>query len=90
MPNAISGSGRSPLLNGSHAARKTIAPVHIANRLAANRPPSRGSTQRLRISQVPSPAAVAGMRIHTLAGLTAASPASTDWYQSNGASLAPK
>ena len=36
------------------------------------------------------PARVAGMRIHTPAVLTAARWASTDWYQSNGASVAPK
>jgi hypothetical protein len=89
-PNAISGSGRRPLLNGSHAARNTAPAVHAATRLFANRRPSRGSTQRLMISQVPMAAAVAGSRIQTPAVLTAASCASTDWYQSNGASVAPK
>ena len=52
--------------------------------------PSRGSTWRLRISQPPIAAAVAGRRIHTPAVLTEAICASTLWYQSNGASLAPK
>ena len=36
------------------------------------------------------PATVAGNRIHTPAVLTVARCASTDWYQSNGASVAPK
>ena len=89
-PNAISGSGRNPLLNGSQAARNTAAAVHTATRCEAMARPSRGSAQRLRISQVAMPARVAGMRIHTLAVLTEASCASTDWYQSNGASVAPK
>ncbi len=89
-PNAISGSGRRPLLNGNHAARNTAPAVHTATRLTASRRPSRGSTQRLMISQVPIAAAVAGSRIHTPAVLIDASCASTDWYQSNGASLAPK
>ena len=51
-PNAISGSGRRPLLNGSHAARNTAPAVHTATRLLANRLPRRGSTQRLMISHV--------------------------------------
>ena len=89
-PNAISGSGRSPLLNGSHAARNTAPAVHTATPLAASRRPSRGSTQRLRISQVAIAAKVAGSRIHTPAVLIDAICASTDWYQSNGASVAPK
>ena len=89
-PNAISGSGRRPLLNGSHAARNTAPAVHTATRLFASRLPSRGSTQRLMINQVPMAAAVAGSRIHTPAVLIAAICASTDWYQSNGASVAPK
>jgi hypothetical protein len=58
--------------------------------LAASRRPSRGSTQRDRISQAPIAAAVAGTRIHTPAVLTEANQPSTDWYQSNGASVAPK
>ena len=77
-PKAISGSGRSPLLNGNQAARNTAPAVHTATRLSAKRLPSRGSTQRLRISQVPMPAAVAGSRIHTPAVLIAARWASTD------------
>ena len=77
-PNAISGSGRRPLLNGSQAARNTAAAVQTVTRFAASRLPSRGSTQRLRISQAPIPARVAGMRIHTLAVLIAARCASTD------------
>ena len=77
-PNAMSGSGRRPLLNGSHAARNTAPPVHTVTRLAASRAPSRGSTQRLSINQVASPASVAGMRIHTLAVLIDAKCASTD------------
>ena len=89
-PKAISGSGRSPLLNGSQAARNTAPAVHMVTRLAARRAPSRGSTQRLSISHAPIAARVAGMRIHTLAVLIAARCASTDWYQSNGASEAPK
>ena len=89
-PNAISGSGRRPLLNGSQAARNTAPAVHTATRLSASLRPRRGSAQRLRISQVPMPAAVAGSRIHTPAVLIAARCASTDWYQSNGASVAPK
>ena len=51
-PNAISGSGRRPLLNGSQAARNTAPAVQTATRLIASRRPSRGSTQRLRSSQV--------------------------------------
>ncbi len=89
-PNAISGSGRRPLLNGSHAARNTAPAVSTATRLAATRRPSLGSTQRLTISQVPIAAAVAGTRSHTLAVLIVAICASTLWYQSNGASDAPK
>ena len=71
-PNAISGSGRRPLLNGSHAARNTAPAVHTATRLVARPPcPSRGSTQRLMISQVADRRpAVAGSRIHTPAVLT--------------------
>lgn len=41
--NAMSGSGRRPLLNGSHAARNTAAVVHTATRLAASRLPRRGA-----------------------------------------------
>ena len=67
-PNAMSGSGRRPLLNGSHAARNTAPAVHTATRLVASRLPSRGSTQRLMISQVAMAAAVAGSRIHTPGG----------------------
>ena len=77
VPKAISGSGRSPLLKGSHAARNTAPAVHIVTRFTARRRPSRGSTQRLTISQVPIPASVAGMRIQTLAALIAARCAST-------------
>ena len=89
-PKAISGSGRRPLLNGSQAARNTAPAVHTATRFIARRRPSRGSTQRLSISQVAMPARVAGRRIHTPAVLIDARCASTDWYQSNGASVAPK
>ena len=42
------------------------------------------------ISQLPMPASVAGRRIHTPAVLTDASWASTDGYQSKGASVVPK
>ncbi|CNK00249.1 Uncharacterised protein [Mycobacterium tuberculosis] len=42
------------------------------------------------ISQHAIPARVAGNRIHTPAVLTAAILASTDRYQSNGASVVPK
>ena len=42
------------------------------------------------ISQVAMAAAVAGSRIHTPAVLIDAMCASTLWYQSNGASAAPK
>ena len=52
--------------------------------------PSLGRIRWLRISQLSMPAAVAGSRIHTPAVLTEASWASTDWYQSKGASLVPK
>ncbi len=90
VPNAMIGSGRSPLLNGSHAARNTAPAVHTATRLAASARPSRGSTQRDRISQHPMPASVAGSRIHTPAVLTEASCPSRLWYQSNGASVVPK
>ena len=89
-PKAMSGSGRRPLLNGSQAARKTAAAVHTAARLRASRVPSRGSTTWLSSSQVPIAAAVAGSRIQTPAVLIDASWASTLWYQSNGASGAPK
>ncbi len=57
---------------------------------SASRRPRRGSTQRLSSSQVPMAARVAGTRIQTPAVLIAAKWASTDWYQSNGASVAPK
>src|SRR5215213_5218682 len=89
-PKAINGSGRRPLLNGSHAARNTAPAVHTATRLLLTRLPSRGSTQRLMINQVAIAAAVAGSRIQTPAVLIAAICAGTDWYQSNGASVAPK
>ena len=90
VPNAMTGSGRRPLLNGSHAARNTAPAVSTATRSSATRLPSLGSTQRLMISQVPIAAAVAGSRIHTPDVLIDAICASTLWYQSNGASLAPK
>ena len=90
VPNAMIGSGRSPLLNGSHAARNTAPAVSTATRLEAIRRPSRGSTHRLMISQVAIAAAVAGRRIHTPAVLIDAIWVSTLWYQSNGASVAPK
>ena len=80
-PNAISGSGRRPLLNGSQAARNTAPAVPTATRLPVSPPaagPRRGSTWRLRISQLPMAAAVAGRRIHTPAVLTEANCASTD------------
>ena len=86
MPNAMSGSGRRPLLNGSQAARNTAPAVSTATRLTVIRLPSRGSTQRLMISQVAIAAAVAGSRIQTPAVLIDARWASTLWYQSNGAS----
>ena len=92
-PRAISGSGRRPLLNGSHAARNTAPAVYTATRLVARPPlpgPSRRSTQWLMISQHAIPASVAGSRIHTPAVLTDAILASTDIYQSNGASVVPK
>ena len=44
-PNAISGSGRKPLLNGSQAARNTAPAVHTAIRLPA-RPPRPGPSRR--------------------------------------------
>jgi hypothetical protein len=77
-PKAINGSGRRPLLNGSHAARNTAAPVQTATRLSASRLPRRGSTQRLSSIQVARAARVAGSRIHTPAVLIAARCASTD------------
>ncbi len=89
-PNAISGSGRSPLLNGSQLATNTAPAVHIVMRFTARRRPNRGITQRLSSSHVAMPASVAGSRIHTPAVLTLARWASTDGYQSNGASDAPK
>ncbi len=58
VPNAMIGSGRRPLLNGSHAARNTAPAVHTATLLAATARPSRLSTQR-RQNQ---PAADAGER----------------------------
>ncbi len=92
-PSAISGSGRSPLLNGSQAATNTAPAVKTATRLAASPPrpgPSRRSTQWLMISQQPIPASVAGSRIHTPAVLTEASRDSRPRYQSKGASVVPK
>ena len=92
-PRAISGSGRRPLLNGSQAARKTTPPVSTATVLDPRPPlpgPSRRSPQWLMISQQAIPASVAGSRIHTPAVLTEANLDSTDRYQSNGASVAPK
>jgi hypothetical protein len=44
-PNAISGSGRRPLLNGSQAARNTAPAVHTATRLLP-RPPLPGPNRR--------------------------------------------
>ena len=90
VPNAMIGSGRRPLLNGSQAARNTAPAVSTATRLMVIRLPSRGSMHRLMISQVAIAAAVAGSRIQTPAVLIDARWASTLWYQSNGASLAPK
>ena len=46
-------------------------------------------TQRDNRSHVAMAASSAGSRIHTPAVLTVVSCASTDWYQSNGASVAP-
>lgn len=89
-PKAINGSGRRPLLKASQLARNTAAPVSTVIRLAARLRPRRGMTQRLSISQVAMPASSAGSRIHTPAVLMAARWASTDWYQSKGASVAPK
>ena len=92
-PKAISGSGRRPLLNGYQAARKTAAAVQMAMAFedTPRAPgPSRGSTQRDSNVQVAMPASSAGSRIHTPAVLTVARCASTDWYQSNGASEVPK
>ena len=90
VPNAMTGSGRRPLLNGSQAARNTAPAVHTATGFAARGRPRRGSTQRDRISQHPMPARVAGSRIHTPAVLTEARWPSRLWYQSNGASVVPK
>jgi hypothetical protein len=90
VPNAMIGSGRRPLLNGSHAARNTAPAVSTATRFPVMRLPSLGSMHRLMISQVAIAAAVAGSRIQTPAVLIDARWASTLWYQSNGASLAPK
>ena len=92
-PRAINGSGRRPLLNGSHAAKNTAPPVNTATRLAPTPPlpgPRRRSTQWPMISQHTIPASVAGIRIHTPAVLTAANLDNTPKYQSNGASVAPK
>jgi hypothetical protein len=92
-PKAMSGSGRRPLLKGSQAARNTAPAVAVATLLRVRPPrpgPSRGSTRRLMISQLPMAAMRAGSRIQTPAVLTEANCASTDWYQSKGASLAPK
>ncbi len=92
-PRAISGSGRSPLLNGSHAATNTAPAVKTATRLAARPPrpgPSRRSTQWLMINQQAIAATVAGSRIQTPAVLTDAILASTPRYQSKGASVVPK
>ena len=89
-PKAISGSGRRPLLNGNHAARNTAAAVQTEIRLTASLRPSRGISQRDSRIQVPIPASSAGSRIHTPAVLMVARWLSTDWYQSNGASEAPK
>ena len=75
--NAMSGSGRNPLLNGSHAARKVAPAVNTATRLAATRLPIRGNIQRLMMSHVAMAAAVAGIRIQTLSALIAARCAST-------------
>ncbi len=77
VPNAMIGSGRRPLLNGSQAARNTAPAVKTATRSTAIRRPSRGSTQRLMISQVAIAAAVAGSRIQTPAVLIDAICAST-------------
>src|SRR3954454_11254740 len=79
VPNAMSGSGRRPLLNGSHAARYTAPAVRTATRFSAMRLPSRGRTQRLMINHVAMAAAVAGNRIHTPAVLIDARWASTLW-----------
>ena len=71
VPNAMSGSGRRPLLNGSHAARNTAPAVHTATRLAASGTPEPGQHAAATGSaSVPMPARVAGSRIHTPAVLT--------------------
>ena len=92
-PSAISGSGRSPLLNGSQAARNTAPAVSTATRLPPRPPlpgPSRRNIQWPMSSQHAIPASVAGSRIHTPAVLTDANLDSTARYQSNGASVVPK
>ncbi len=66
-PAATIGSGRKPLLYGSHTARKPNAPVHRAIRPVRAATPNRGTTSRLSTSHVTMPASNAGRRTHGLA-----------------------
>ena len=77
-PKAISGSGSQPVVERQPGRQEHRA--RGPHRDPVARPaacPSRGSTHRLRISQVPIAAAVAGSRIQTPAVLTDARCAST-------------
>ena len=66
-PSAMIGSGRRPLSNGNHDARKTNTAVQpTTGRLIAARP-SRGSTSWLTINHDAIPHSRAGMRTHGLA-----------------------
>ena len=66
-PSAITGSGRSPLLNAIQKARNRAAPVQRGPRQVRARRPSRGTTSRLMMSHDRMPHSRVGSRIHGLA-----------------------
>ena len=69
-PNAISGSGRRPLLNGSHAARNTAPAVQHGDPVGGQPPAQpRQHAPADRSARWRSRPAVAGSRIHTPAVL---------------------
>ena len=76
-PVAIWPSGRSPLLNGIHAASSTSPAAHSAARLLSTAGPNRGSTSLDSSSQHTSEHTRSGSRIQMLASLTWVISAST-------------
>ena len=63
-PSAAHGSGRTPLLNGIHQTRNTVAAAQLAPRLLRTWVPSLGITSRLISSQLIRPSTNEGSRIH--------------------------